>query len=169
MLAMRWMRAVVPLALAGLAGCGSEDSRVSLVPVKGKITINGKPLPGALVSFLPDPGNKSNTPGTDETGPEGNYMIKFKSRTGLSPGKYTVHVNPPATLPGGKRIPEEFKDDPIMGQMSVGIGVPGSTVEKQLAKEITKKDFEAEVDASGGEFDFDVKATASSSAAAAAK
>jgi hypothetical protein len=153
---MSWMRTVVPLALVavGLAGCGSEEDRISLVPVKGTITKNGKPLAGATVSFLPDPGNKFNTPGLDSTGPEGTYMIRFKNRSGLSPGKYKVLVTPPVNMPGGK-VPDAFKDDPVMAQMAVGVGVPGAEPKKQAEE---KAEFEAEVGEKPDVFDFDVKA-----------
>ncbi len=154
--AMRWIRSFAPLVLVGLIGCGSEEDSVTLVPVKGTITRNSKPLANAKVSFIPDAANKVSTPGVDETGPEGNYLIKWKNRSGLAPGKYKVIVTPSATLPSGTKVPDEFKDDPMMAQMAAGIGVPG--VEKK-SNEVIKAEFEADVDDKGGQFDFDVKAT----------
>src|SRR5690242_4673814 len=77
-------------ALLLIAGCGDEDSAISLVPVKGTITLNGQPLGDAQIAFLPDPSNKDQTPGGDVSGPAGTFLARFKSRSGLAPGKYKV-------------------------------------------------------------------------------
>jgi hypothetical protein len=155
---MRWIRAAAPIALAGLIGCGDPDDRISLVPVTGTVTLNGKPLADARVTFLPDPANKSNTPGTDSTGPNGNYKLRFKSRSGIAPGKYKVEIEPPLVMSGGVPVPEAFKDDPLMLQKAEearNINKRGSA--KKAAG--SKSQFEAEVPDAGGEFDFDVKAS----------
>ena len=152
---MRIARMVAALALAGFAGCGSEEDHYKLVRVTGTVTRNGKPLANANVSFLPAASNSPTTPGVDETGPEGNYLLKFRNRTGIAPGSYKVVITPPVELPGGAPIPEAFKDDPIQAQMAMGIGVPGAEPKK---KEIIKNEFQAEVTADQKEpFDFDVK------------
>lgn len=154
--AMNPLRYVMPVVLVGLIGCGSEDDSVTLVPVKGTISRNGKPLAEAKVSFIPDTTNKVSTPGVDQTGPEGTYMIKFKNRSGLSPGKYKVVVTPAIALPSGMKVPDEFKDDPMMAQMAAGIGVPGA---KPKVADVAPAEFTAEVDSKGGQFDYDVKAS----------
>lgn len=43
------------VSLASLAGCGNDPGRGS---VKGKITVNGKPLAKGLITFLTSSGNK---------------------------------------------------------------------------------------------------------------
>ena len=153
---MNRLRYVALLVLVGLIGCGSDEDSVPLVPVKGTITRNGKPLADAKVSFVPDSTNKFSTPGVDQTGPEGTYLIKWKTRSGLSPGKYKVIVTPGIALPAGMKTPEEFKDDPMMAQMAAGIGVPGA---KPKVAEVAPAEFPAEVDAKTGQYDFDVKAS----------
>lgn len=159
---VKCVRIAALAALTFLAGCGTEEDRYPLVRVTGVVTRNGKPLPGARVSFIPAAGNKYSTPGVDESGPEGNYMIKFKGRNGVAAGKYNVVVTPAVELPGNAKIPEAFKDDPIQAQMSLGIGVPG--MEKKAAaaaakKEPVKQEFDAEIEegASSKQLDFDVK------------
>ena len=83
---MSWVGRIGVLGLiAGLAGCGSEGDTITLVPVSGKITRNGKPMARAMVSFVPAPTNKAGTHGSDETGPEGIYSLKFQSQTGVAP------------------------------------------------------------------------------------
>ena len=159
---MKCVRLAVLIALAALSGCGDEQDRVSLVRVTGTITRNGKPLANAKVSFMPDAGNKVSTPSVDETGPEGNYMLRFKGRTGVASGKYKVMITPAVEVPASAKIPEEFRDDPLMGSMAAGVGVPGAgnrgggaaakkkEVIKEESVEIDEKD-------SSREFDFDVK------------
>jgi hypothetical protein len=146
----RRFAALLPAVL--VAGCGGEEEdRYPLVPVSGTVTQNNKPVGGATITFLPDPGNPYNTPGFDSTGPEGNYKLKFRNRSGVAPGKYKVTVEPSAAVDAA-RIPDQFKDDPYMGQMSLGVTRPA---EKKAAG--TKNEFEAEVDGKGGTFDYDVK------------
>ena len=152
------MASVTTLALV-LTGCGSEEVRIALVPVTGTVTLNGKPMADATIRFIPDASNAYSTPGVDATGPEGNYKIRFKSRSGLSPGKYKVMVTPALTSPTAK-VPDAFKDDPYMAQLSVG-GSPDQAKDKSAGEQ---SEFEAEVTSSGGVFDFDVKKTAAAKA-----
>ena len=158
---MKVGRVLAALALAGFAGCGSEEDHYKLVRVSGTVTRNGKPLPDANVSFVPAESNRPSTPGVDETGPDGNYLLKFKSRTGIAPGTYKVIITPKVDLPGGTAVPDAFKDDPVQAQMALGIGVPGAEPKK---KEVIKNEFEAVVAPDQKDpFDFDVKARSSGS------
>lgn len=88
-------------------GCGGGPR---LVPVAGTVTLDGKPLEGATVSFVPAAGSTVSTSGTDVTGPEGNFQMTFKGRAGLAPGLYTVMISKTeeaAPIPG-RKVPEVF-------------------------------------------------------------
>jgi hypothetical protein len=89
------------------SGCGDG---VTLVPVSGTVTLDGKPLEGATLSFVPLPGNPVTTSGTDVTGPTGNFQMTFNGRAGLAPGKYKVMVSKTEEVapPGGKEISPIF-------------------------------------------------------------
>jgi hypothetical protein len=103
--------------LAMVAGCGgNEEDRVALVPVSGTLTLDGKPLEGVIISFVPDASNaKPQTDGGDLTGPGGTFEAKYRNRNGLAPGKYTVTVARP-----GKGEPGD-----IAGTSAVtGVAVP---------------------------------------------
>jgi hypothetical protein len=123
---MRQIRLAAALALAGLAGCGSAESRVKLVPVVGTVTQGGKPLADASLSFIPDQGNAANTPGTASSGPTGYYSAS--------------------------NTPEEFKNDPYMAQLQSAARKPVVAAKNSPIK----SEFPAEVGDEGGTFDFDL-------------
>jgi hypothetical protein len=71
--------------LLAIPGCGSSD----YVPVRGTVTLGGKPLSGGTVAFK----NVAQGPmgyGTIQT--DGKYEAKTGSKTGLMPGEYQVTV-----------------------------------------------------------------------------
>jgi hypothetical protein len=139
-------------------GCG--ESGPKLVPVAGVVTLNGKPLEGAVVSFHPDPSNKEGKPGEDITGPEGNYKVNTNGRSGLVPGKY--HVSVTKLSVDSSKVSEAFKDDPFMAQLSTS----GPEVGRDAQKKTKPKDqiegaFDREIPPEGGEQNFDVRGSAS--------
>jgi hypothetical protein len=89
-----------------VAGCGDGPR---LVPVAGSVTLDGKPLEGATLSFMPVAGNVISTPGSDVTGPDGNFTMTYNGRAGLAPGKYRVLVSKTEeVVPKGMQVPEVF-------------------------------------------------------------
>jgi hypothetical protein len=83
---------VVCTAIA--AGCGGP------VRVEGKVTRNGKPLPGAQVLFIPVSGGQQ---AGDLTDGEGNFRLKSAQALGVVPGEYLVTVSKMDYPPGMKR------------------------------------------------------------------
>jgi len=59
------------------------------VPVRGKVTLDGKPLAGASIGFLPPTGSA----GGSDVGPDGSYEITTMGFTGLPPGEYVVQIS----------------------------------------------------------------------------
>jgi hypothetical protein len=158
---MRWGQTVAIVAAVGLFGCGGdEEASYKLVRVSGIITKNGKPLSDAKVTFVPAQANKPSTSGVDVTGPEGNYLLNFKGRTGVAPGKYTVLIEP-AEDTSGLKVREEFSKDPMQMKVAQQAKTIGKTEKDTRKKEVFKGEFEAEVpDAATFTRDFDVKASA---------
>jgi hypothetical protein len=160
------------LALAGLSGCGgTEEDSIALVRVTGLISKNGKPLADAAVVFTPAPGNTASTVGTDRTGPEGTYTLKFKNRAGVAPGNYKVGVTPAPEMPASAEESESFKNDPVMFRLREAErkgAKKGKGVARSKPTEVVKSEFEATVEPGKAQsFDFDVKATSSAKAATA--
>jgi hypothetical protein len=155
--------AVATALLALTAGCGSGPK---LVPVSGTVTLNNKPLEGAIVQFLPDPSDPAGQPAEDQTGPEGNYKAMTKGRSGVVPGKYRVVISKAPQAAAGTTS-DQFKDDPFMAQLSSrpeGPAKPGAAKDAREAK--IEREFSRDVPPEGGTLDFDVKASAKAQAAA---
>jgi hypothetical protein len=78
------------LLLACLWGCGHSSDRIA---VTGAVTLDGKALPDAVVTFLPQ-GATGGLGGSGKTGPDGRYaMTSAQGGTGILPGEYTVVVS----------------------------------------------------------------------------
>jgi hypothetical protein len=92
----------VALLLLGLLGCSGKSSRV---PVAGTVTLDGKPLADASVSFHP----RDQTPGLGgqgRTGTDGKYAITpARHADGLDPGDYTVVISRPLRRDGSPPPP----------------------------------------------------------------
>ena len=76
------------LALA-VAGCGG--TRTS--PVSGVVLLDGKPLAGASVQFVPQGSGRDATGETDSNGQFA--MSTFEPKDGVMPGTYKVVISPP--------------------------------------------------------------------------
>lgn len=87
-----------------LTGCGGVD-RPQLATVKGKVTLNGQPVPLAKVYFAPVDGGQSSS---GETAVNGEYELYFRyDEPGAQVGKHRVTVStyqPPEVDDMGKPI-----------------------------------------------------------------
>lgn len=69
--------------LISLAGCGRSE----FAPLRGTITLDGKPLPTANITFF----NDSDGPnGYGHVESDGGYFAKTGGQAGLKPGKYRI-------------------------------------------------------------------------------
>lgn len=75
-------------------GCGGGSSGPiePLVPVGGTLLIDGQPLDGVVVTFIPDIADKERQGGSGTTDGSGAFTIKHLGQNlpGLAVGKYTV-------------------------------------------------------------------------------
>ena len=85
----------VALSCFLLIGCGEGGPK--LVPVEGKVTLDGKALANKTIMFAPQPGTQGSGAGGTTDG-EGNYKLtavlpgSTESRPGIPPGDYRVMV-----------------------------------------------------------------------------
>lgn len=75
------------------AGCGSSDN-VTVYPVKGKITFNGKPMVGSgAISLIPTD-NQSGAVAGGEIKEDGTYeLTTYKPGDGSMPGNFRVLIH----------------------------------------------------------------------------
>jgi hypothetical protein len=100
-------RAQLTLCVLGLlAACGcARDGGDKLFPVRGQVTVGGKPLPRGAVSFrpLPDRGNTTLHHPTAELDESGSYTLQTGNRGGAPAGWYKVLVSAQAPSDGPTR------------------------------------------------------------------
>lgn len=100
----------VVLCLSGFVclGCGGDG--LDRVPITGLVTMEGTPLAGASLYFVPGEG----TPGEGAIGAsdkEGYFKVISSRRddSGIPPGEYTVRVSR-LVMPDGTAVPPDAPD-----------------------------------------------------------
>ena len=96
--------------LTVMIGCGPSGPEIARV--QGTITMDGKPLPAAVVMFVPEHGR----PSACETDDNGKYVLEFSAgRKGAIPGKNRVEVNTArlAYEKDGKQMPAVKESVPV--------------------------------------------------------
>jgi hypothetical protein len=75
------------ILLAALPGCGGAG----ITPVQGLVTLEGTPVTGATVLFMPD--GSEGRPATGFTTPDGTFRLTtYKTDDGAAPGQYRVVI-----------------------------------------------------------------------------
>ena len=102
--AWSWCGAVCVVML--LAGCGPKHPNLpAQYPVTGKITLDGKPLPGAGIMYLPR-GNTRGTGSFGMTDKEGSYTLKSDhGGPGAPEGEYAVTISRVVNRDGTPYVP----------------------------------------------------------------
>ena len=97
------------LSLPGLAGCGTRPP--ALVPVTGKLTLNGRPLKRATIVFTPDRTKGASGPQSfDVTADDGAFRLRTTDGMGAVPGWHQITVAPPANDAELMALMEKFLD-----------------------------------------------------------
>lgn len=139
----RWLSVFVTcLAGFGLLGCGTGGPRLG--HVTGTVTLDGHPLPGVAVSFMPDEGGGV---ASDITDIDGKYELTHTDGKGAPVGKNKVAVTTvqhAATEVDMSQIPT---DSPEYEKMMAagGADYAKAVVERIPAKYNSKTELEYEV------------------------
>jgi hypothetical protein len=145
--------AVVVVCAFWLAGCApgtradSPPDYGTLVPVKGVVTFKGKPVPGAVVTFLPPKWAASN----GETAADGSYALETAGKPGALPGEYKVAVSYLVSADG---------EPQGLGPRSAMSPAPGMATARERVppefSDFSRTTLRAAVRPGGGTFDFDL-------------
>lgn len=105
----RLVRVVGLIVLVGAAaGC---DARRLPVPVSGNVTLDGRPVEGATVTFHLLGDDKEGRPATGQTDKTGTFRLRSGNEDGAQPGEYKVVVVK-NVLAGAKVKMPDFPDTP---------------------------------------------------------
>lgn len=110
------MMAMLMVAVGCSSGVPAPPNLAPTVPVSGTVTLDGKPLAGANITFVPETqaGFKGAIGRTDDSG---KYELNTdvgggKSSKGAIPGKYRITVSR-LVKPDGTPLPPDFKEPPM--------------------------------------------------------
>lgn len=124
---IHFSRYFVLIAMATtIGGCGPSTPKT--YPVSGTVTLDGKALPGATVTFISDAA--SNKAAATTTDAQGKYsMSTFKQGDGAVPGSYKITVakyqRGAEESPYGDKPPEPVEQTPEAISAAYGKGYSG--------------------------------------------
>lgn len=103
-------RAAGGLCLAiSMAGCGGGGESAG-AQARGKVSLDGKPLPGGVVLFIPREG--SGQGGSALIQSDGTFVVRTSaSKSGIDAGKYAVFIKPTDDMTDGGGIPPKYGDE----------------------------------------------------------
>jgi hypothetical protein len=143
---MRWFRVVGALIVAAVAGCARQAPPPDFPAVTGKVMLDGKPLPGAGVAFVPT-GSTVGHGAVGATDDSGIYKLRgSRGGEGAPPGEYKVVISR-WMLPDGKPPPRGV---PPANSGAVETVPPAYT-------NATTTPLKATVAEAGGSFDFELR------------
>jgi hypothetical protein len=103
--------AALLLAMGVLLLSGCEPTAPALVPVKGKLTVNGRSLKGATLVFTPDVAKGGHGPQSFAvTADDGGFTLKTNDGVGAVAGWHRVTVAPSADDVELMTLMEKFLD-----------------------------------------------------------
>jgi hypothetical protein len=157
------------VALAAFNGCSATNQmdygKVELVSVSGTVTLDGKPLAGAVITF---DNTENGTFSFARTDSSGGYTLQFDSeKNGVLVGKKTVQISTTRTVLG--LAGEEGAEEGGGGEAASGEGEASTPAEKkeELVPACYNKESKltVEVTDSTSTFNFDLKSDCSTTGA----
>ncbi len=137
------LAATMSILFLNLPGCGGTSDQPELGLVSGAVTMDGKPLSGILVSFLPDNGR----PAMGTTNAEGQYKLTYiRDLPGCKLGHNKVEIG---VAEGADEEGPEAEADTAAPREPVKAGKPLIP-----ARYNTKTELEADVKPGENTFDF---------------
>lgn len=118
-----------------LSGCGNGQK--SVTKVSGKVTFDGKPVTGGVITFAPIGSADAGKPASGSVKSDGTFTLTtYTDGDGVVPGKHSVTFTPPAPevkeRPDGHSVtvPGAFDDlRPVQAEVEVKEGNGEVTIE----------------------------------------
>ena len=129
----RAIAAMMAVMLITISGCGRSE----FAPLTGRVTLDGEPLPTAVVTFISEGG----TSGYANVDSSGRYVAKSGSDKGLKPGNYKISVI-------------AYKPEVITDRKEAKVPIP---ITPPRYADPTKSGFAYDLTESGGTYDLDLK------------
>jgi hypothetical protein len=118
------------------------------------VTLDDKPLPNALVTFVPEGGA---SPSTGTTDASGKYQLICQDRKGAVVGKHNVSVT---VLPEAKPVQSMTSDDPNYEKQATGAAAYTPPKLPTIpARYNTKTELQFEVKSGSNEFNIPLKSS----------
>jgi len=142
-------------------GCGAAEGELTY-PVTGTVTLNGAPVEGVAVSFVPDGSGQSAVGVTDASG---KYALTTRKKDdGAVVGRYKVsfakYEGQPPTTSGSTNVPADDLTNrypPGYNPDAVPEAPPAENLLPPKFSDPNSSGFSAEVGKSGNTHDFDLK------------
>ena len=116
-----------------LSGCGSGDGFERPVPVVGKVTLSGKAVDGATVTFHSKAGLRSASGNTDK---DGNFKLtSVNTDDGASPGEYAITIAKQEAKGGGS-LSVDISSGSFGADYGARMGAAGTGDMSKVMKEV---------------------------------
>ena len=140
---MKQIKLLLMVAVVAFVGCGRSDLP-ELGEVHGTVTLDGAPLPNAIVNFTP---KEAGRPSSGETDENGNYTLLYLVDVpGALVGEHTVLIEPVITADMDDYDP----DDPESGGAPPPV-YPASASDGSIVETVSAGDNEINIPLISGE------------------
>lgn len=132
---MRALLLLISVLALPLLGCGGDGSTPP-VPVSGKVLVGGKPVEGAVVTFLSQAkeGGRSASGKTDKDGAF--KLTTAKTDDGAPPGEYTITIAKQEMKGGGNEPIDITTGGDISAAYGQAMGAAGSGNMSKVMKDL---------------------------------
>lgn len=139
-----WQIVVLATLTGGIVGCG-RGSYEKLLPASGIVTLDGTPLVGATVAYIPIKSNQQQ-PSYGYTDGKGKYALKTpEGYVGVSPGEYRIVISR-MVMENGSPIPPGSQTGAAEGHESIPFPHSDPRATKNVAVVADgKKEFNVEI------------------------
>jgi len=115
-----WLELVVAVGFAAISGCGGKDT----FPTQGVVTLDGKPLEGAVVQARPQTGGGKDASAVTRS--DGTFELQTGQTKGVARGTYSITITKfeapkPGEYKGRSSLPADYSSPQSTPFKNIGI------------------------------------------------